>query len=128
MDQSLGRPFHGEFSSANASSLTEAQERFTLYSAGSNNSITLASTDMVVITDVFIYAAASMKVTVFDGSGANPSAGNYILQGTLAANTVAFPSLNTPHYCAVGTYPHVQTSTSGQIDVYIHGIIIRNGQ
>lgn len=71
-----GRPFHGEFSNADASALNEANSRFSLYGAGSTSTITLASNDQVLITDLSIIAGAALTVTPSvrrDGITSQPS-------------------------------------------------------
>jgi hypothetical protein len=129
-----GRPFHGEFSSTDASALSEANSRFTLYDAGNTpNAITLAANERVVITDFIVnYAGSTTRtIQIYDGPDATADAGEKVWQGALAQNGNAFAQFTVPHYCQTGPtngYPKVKTSGAGQIDVIIKGIIQRNGQ
>lgn len=130
--QSHGRPFHGEFTSADASGLSEANSRFALYTAGNTPAaITLAANERVVITDIFVLVGATgLTVTLYDGANNSVAAGERILLGTFAANGGVSSSLQTPHFCQknadTGTpvgYPKVKTSGAGQIDATIRGYI-----
>lgn len=127
-DQTQGRPFHGEFSSADASALNEASSRFSLYGAGSTSAITLASHERVVITDIAIVAGAALTVTLYDGSDTTVGGGEQILKGDFAANGGISSRLAVPHYGQTGSYPKVKTSGAGQIDVTIRGVIEKLGQ
>jgi len=121
-----GTPFHGEFTSADASALNEANSRFSLYGMGSTSAITLASTDQVVITDLkLICGATGLTVTVYDGANNTVAAGERITMGTYPANGGEAQNFTTGHYCQTGTYPNVITSAAGQIDVQIRGYIYR---
>jgi hypothetical protein len=123
-----GRPFHGEFSSANASGLSEVNSRFALYAANSLSTITLAANEQVVITDIFVLAGAALTVTLYDGADNVVAGGEQVLKGNFAANGGVAEVLGTPHYCQVATYPKVLTSGAGQIDCTIRGVIVRQGQ
>lgn len=122
-----GRPFHGEFTSSDASGLSEANSRFTLYDTG-KNAIALASNDQVVITDYLIVAGSALTVQLYDGADTTVSAGERIAQGNLAANGGVSKTFHTPHYVKQATYPKVKTSGAGQVDVIIQGVIVRHGQ
>lgn len=115
--------FHGEFTSADASALSEANSRITLYDV-TKTAITLAAGAYCVITDVTIVCGAALTTTVYDGGNNTVAAGERIAQGNYAANGGESKSFLAPHYCAVGTYPKVKTSGAGQVDVIIHGFIV----
>lgn len=122
-----GAPFHGEFTSADASALTEANSRFTLYVPHTTTAITLASTSRVVITDLWFWSVGAVAVSIYDGADATVSAGEKIWgTATVAANTNVFRSLVTGHHCQTGTWPKVKTGAAGQIDAIIHGYIWSN--
>ena len=119
-----GVTIHGEFSSADASALTEANSRILLYGPGSTTAITVASTDWVCITGFTVQLGASgLTVTLYDGANNTPAAGEIIFKGTLAANGFAGFTCFTPHVCQVGTWPKLLTSGAGQVDVSIRGFI-----
>jgi hypothetical protein len=122
-----GALLHGEFSSADASGLSEANARILLYGAGSTTAVTLDSNDNVVITDVLIVAAAALTVTVYDGANNTVGAGEVVAKGSFPANGGAALNFSAPHVCQKGTWPKVLTSGAGQIDVYIKGYIYRTG-
>lgn len=123
-----GVPFHGEFTSADASALSEENSRILLYGAGSTTAVTLTSNDQVVITDLKVVCGASgLIVTVYDGANNTVAAGERIDLGTYAANGGIMGSFAVPHYCQKGTWPKVKTSGAGQIDVQIRGTIHRIG-
>ncbi len=116
--------FHGEFSSADASALTEPNSRVTLYDTA-GVAITLASTEQVVITDVTVIVGVDLAVDLYDGANNVPAAGEYVWRGSmLAASQSASYQFKTAHYCATGTYPKVKTGGAGQVDVIIHGFIL----
>lgn len=119
-----GTPFHGEFSSADASALSEANSRYALYAAGSTTALTLGSTQQVVVTDIFVLAGAALTVQVYDGANNTVGAGEKLLQGNFGANGGVNEHAHIPHYCQVGTYPKVKTSAAGQIDSTIRGVIL----
>ena len=123
-----GQPFHGEFSSADASALSEANSRLSLYPPGSTSAITLASTDQVLITDIKVgVGATALTVTVYDGADATAGAGEVIDKGGYAVNTSQSQNRVIGHYCQAGTYPKVKTSAAGQVDVILTGIILKAG-
>ena len=120
-----GQPFHGEFTSADASALSEANSRFGLYVPFTLTTIPLVSTDRVVITDVWFWSVAAVAVSVYDGSDTTVSAGEKIWgTATVTANTNVWQTLATPHHCQTGTYPKVKTGGAGQIDAIIRGFIV----
>lgn len=119
-----GAVFHGEFSSSDASALSEANSRILLYGAGSTTAITLASTDRVHITDILIVAAVALTVTIYDGADNTAGAGEVVAYGDFAANGgVAHSTALSPHVCQAGTWPKVKTSGAGAVKVVIRGRI-----
>ena len=119
----MGNPFHGEFSSTDASAPgTEPDARVTLYDM-LKAAITITATQTVVITDITIVAGSAMTVTIFDGANTTVEAGERIAKGNFAANGGQSSKLATPHFCKVGTYPKVLTSVAGQVDVILHGYV-----
>lgn len=123
-----GVPFHGEFSSADASGLTEANSRFTLYGP-LKTAVTLDSNDVVQVTGVLIAAPTNAFITkVYDGADNVVDAGETIARvNTTAANPCVAWTDGVPHFCQKGTYPKVITSGAGQVDVTIRGYIVRKG-
>lgn len=120
-----GTPFHGEFSSADASALSEANSRFRLYPAGGDDTITLASTQQVVVTDIFLLTGnTALTVSIYDGGDNNVGAGEVLVAGDFGANGGVNETAHIPHYCQEGTYPKVKTSGAGQINASIRGVII----
>lgn len=122
-DRVYGREFHGDFSSADASGLSESNSRIALYERGTTTAITLGTTQRVVVTDVVVVAGAALTVTVYDGADATASTGERIVMGNFAANGGVSQALSVAHCCQAGTYPKVKTSGAGQVDVQIHGVI-----
>jgi len=128
MYQQAGRPFHGEFSSADASALSEVNSRFALYASNSLAAVTLAANEQVLITDIDVVCGGTgLTVTLYDGADTTVSAGEQVLKGTFAANGGISSHLLVPHYCQVGTYPKVKASAAGQVDVTVRGVIVRHG-
>lgn len=131
-----GKPFHGEFSSADATALSEENARFTLYgNQGSTvkTAITLASNEQVVITDIYVSVATGTPlVQIFDGSNNSPAAGEKIFEAKMADNTNGNiaprerVALVTPHYCLQGTYPKCKADSAVQVYAIIRGVIIKN--
>lgn len=123
-----GAVVHGEFSSADASGLSEPNARILLYGAGSTTAATLDANDYVVITDVFaLCGATGLTVTIYDGANNSAGAGEVVVKGTFAANGGLAWNLSAPHVCQKGTWPKVLTSAAGQIDVSIKAYIYRAG-
>jgi hypothetical protein len=128
MYQQAGRPFHGEFSSADASALSEVNSRFSLYASNSLAAVTLAANEQVLITDIDVVCGGTgLTVTLYDGADTTVSAGEQVLKGNFAANGGISSHLLVPHYCQVGTYPKVKASAAGQVDVTVRGVIVRHG-
>ena len=123
----IGVPFHGEFTSADASALDETNSRMSLYGPGSVTAVTLDSNDQVIITDLKVIAGSALTVTIYDGGNTTVAAGERIDLSNFGANGGVFEGMTTPHYCQKGTYPKVKTSGAGQIDVQIRGRIRRIG-
>ena len=122
----LGTAIHGDFSSADASALTETAARILLYGPDSTVAITLAATDWVVVSDLTISVGATAQtVTIYDGANNAAAAGEIIAVVTLLAGTSITISLASPHYCKIGTWPKVDTGAAGQVDVSLHGFITR---
>jgi hypothetical protein len=120
----IGTEFHGEFSSADASALNEANSRITLYPAATVSALTLGATDQVVITSIQLTSAGAVTVTLYDGADATVDAGEAIALAGLAANGfLNLSSDRVPHYCQAGTYPKVKASGAGAIKVIIRGWI-----
>lgn len=126
MSVAKGPQFHGEFSSADASSLSEADSRILLYGAGSTTAVTLAVADFVLVTDVLIVTAAAVTVTVYDGANNAAGAGEVIATGDFPANGGVAWQCQTAHVCQKGTWPKVKTSGAGAVKVTIRGTITTN--
>lgn len=129
--EQFGRPFHGEFSSADASALSEANARFTLYGVD-KQAITLAADERVIVTDIDVVVGTALTVTIYDGDDATPDDGEKILMHSFGANGGISSHLRTPHYCAVNAstsspdgYPKLETSAAGQVDCVIHGVVVK---
>jgi len=124
-----GQPFHGEFTSTDATELSETGQRFTMYrsqGATVKTAVTLAANEQVVITDIFLHCELAMTVWVFDGANNTPNNGESILRSSFAINSGCGFQLNVPHYCLQGTYPKLKTSTAAKIDAIIRGFIVKN--
>ncbi len=119
-----GVPYHGEFSSADASALSEANSRFALYPPGDVNAITLGANDYVWITDITITAGAGVTVTVYDGADNSVAAGERIFKGGVLTSTTIYPNYTVGHCCQKGTWPKV-VAGAGQVDIQIRGTIQR---
>lgn len=116
--------FHAEFSSADASALSEPASRFTLYQNGKTTTLTLAATDVCVVCDLIVRVGASgLTVNIYDGADNSPDPGEKIFSGAMAANTGDDGLPGFAHFCQPGTYPKVKTSAAGQIDVIARGYI-----
>lgn len=120
-----GVPFHGEFSSADASALTEANSRFTLYQGGGKSppaALTLNSKDIVWVADIQVTSAAAVLVQIYDGADNVVDAGESIFTGQMAVNNTVYPNCTVGKACQIGTYPKVKAG-AGQIYCQIHGTI-----
>jgi hypothetical protein len=117
-----GTPIHGEFTSADASALSEANSRLALYGAGSTTSLTLGSTDYVALTDLVISVGAALTVTIYSGADATVDAGEQMAKLTFAAAGVQSVRLDTPGWTLIGTYPKVKTSGAGTVTVFATGV------
>lgn len=116
--------YHAEFSSADASALSEPNSRFTLYQLSTKTAITVQATDTVVVTDVLLrVGAAALTVNVYDGADNVVDPGEKIFSGSFPANSGDAVLYSTPHFCQVGTYPKVKTSIAGQVDMVIRGYV-----
>lgn len=122
-----GVPFHGEFSSADASALTEANSRFNLYGQSSTSALTLGANDIVQIASASVASAGTnLTVTIYDGADATPGAGEVAVKAICPTNNTIAPYFGIPHFCQKGTYPKVKASAAGQVDVQIRGTIYRH--
>jgi hypothetical protein len=124
----VGVPFHGEFSSADASALTEANSRFSLYGGSSTSALTLTTKSLVQIAELVIsVGATAIAVTIYDGADNVVGAGEKVLKINAAINSGLSWIRQAPHYCQQGSggtpYPKVITSGAGQVDVAISGFI-----
>jgi hypothetical protein len=119
---------HGTYSSADASAPSEANARFVLYADLGVTSLSLNTSDVVVIQDIIVASAGTnLTVTIYDGADNSVGAGEIVWKGVVATNTTQSVSLNKPHRCQKGTYPKVLASGAGQIDLCIKGDIYRVG-
>lgn len=121
-------PIHGEFTSADARALTEANARFTLYRAGST--YTLTSTDVVVVCSLQLSTVTAMTVQVYDGANNSVAAGENIFRAVVAANANEVGAYfgDAPHVCQAGTHPKVISDTAGQIYAKFTGYIVPSGR
>jgi hypothetical protein len=119
-------PIRGEFSSADARAVTlnESQARFTLYVDGSTSTVTLNATDRVTITSISASFAASMSAEVYDGTDDTVDAGESLI--FIRGGTAFGPfGTNLDITCKAGTYPKLETSALGQVDVVFSGYVVR---
>lgn len=118
----FGEPLRGEFASADASGLNEADSRFTLYPQASTTAVTVDSTDYVQICSItFASAGTNLVCTVYDGADATVDAGEIVRRFIVPTNGTVTVELEIPHTCQVGTYPKVKTSGAGQVYVQFSG-------
>lgn len=123
-----GEPFHGEFSSSDASALSEANARLTLYGASSTTALTLNANDVVQVDSLTISSAGTnLTITIFDGADGSAGAGEVILAAVVPTNNTITPYMAVPHYCQKGTYPKVAASAAGAIKVQMQGTVFRTG-
>lgn len=120
-----GRPFRGVFTSADASSPSNAPATvFTLYEVKGATTITLAATDEVIITDIIATVGANISTTIFEGADENIASPSEIIAVVRGGTTVcATHRFAVPHFCAAGVTPRCRTSGTGQVDCVIHGVI-----
>lgn len=116
-----GAGVHGEFGSADASALTEANSRIVLYPYDSVSAVTLASTDWLFVTDLLVSVGAALTVQVYSGADATVDAGELVAKLAFAAAGSQHVRLYTPAVCRRGTWPKVKTSGAGQVDVTLYG-------
>jgi hypothetical protein len=114
---------HGDFSSADASALNEANSRISLYDDGGIIAAILGATQSIYITDISFVIGAALTVTIYDGIDTTASSGEIIMKGNYAANGGHDKKFVMPFQCKAGTYPKVKTSGAGQIDVQMRGYI-----
>ena len=90
MDERAGKPFHGEFGSADASGLNEANSRFTLVGVGSLTAISLSSNDQVVITDIdLVCGGTGLTVTLYDGADTTVASVHQLLTDIVGRQLIA---------------------------------------
>lgn len=132
MSVAFGAPIHGEFSSADASALSEPNSRIGLYKGGSiktDSVLVLGATDKVFISSLLIaVGATALTVTIYDGSDNAVDAGEVIAVVVLAVNsTVAIDWTQTPRRGPIGAggipFPKVKTSAGGQVYVTLLGTV-----
>lgn len=124
-----GVPIRGEFSSADASALSEPNSRFALYGQGSATALTLGTNDYISIQQITVSSAATTAlVQVYDGPDATVDAGEEMHGGIVPTNSTVnvgpFPVVKT---CQKGTYPKVKASAAGAVRVQFTGIVVRAG-
>lgn len=120
--------FHGEFSSADASGLTEVTARFRLYPVRSKTELSVGSADVIIVEEVCIdYSGATARqITIYDGSDVTADNGEIISRATLSQNNhYGHHGAIVPFECQAGTYPKVLAAGAGQVDVTIRGTIER---
>jgi hypothetical protein len=123
-----GEPFHGEFASADATSLTEPNARMSLFGAASTTALTLNANDIVQVCSLSISSAATnATLTVFDGTDGTPDPGEALFAGIVPTNSAVTPYMAIPHYCQKGTYPKVKASAAGAVKVQMQGTVYRTG-
>lgn len=123
-----GPPIHGEFSSADASGLNEANSRILLYGQLATTALTLNANDTVIVSHLAISSAGTnLTVSIYDGADATVDAGEVIWRGVVPTNTTIDAWLLVPHYCQKGTWPKVKASGAGQVYVTLHGSATRVG-
>lgn len=119
-------PIRGEFSSADAraATLTETTARVSLYQDGTTTAVTLAATDRVVITGFSVGGAANMTVEIYGGSDDTVDAGESLIFTRITAAIGSYAT-NLNITCMAGTYPKVETSAAGQVDLVLYGYVVR---
>jgi hypothetical protein len=127
MSVAFGAIVHGEFSSSDASGLSEVNSRFALYGGGATTALTLGTNDVVYVTGLIIACGSSpLTVSIYDGANNVVDAGEMIARATLAGGTTSVIDwTQSPHKCQLSSYPKVKTSGAGQIDVVLNGTINR---
>jgi hypothetical protein len=118
--------FHGEFSSADASALTEANSRFTLYVPGTTTTLTVSTGDQVFVTGYALTAAGTtLQHTLYSGADATVDSGERLFEARQSnAQSGNFPETE-PKVCIVSTYPKWKTGAAGQVYIQISGYISR---
>lgn len=114
----MSKTIVGNFSSADASGLNEANSRISLYEQGSTSTITLTTTQRVLVEQINITLESALTVTIYDGADSTPNAGEQIWKGHLTEGISKVP---VNFMCQQGTYPKVKTSGAGQIYVNMSG-------
>lgn len=123
-----GVPIRGEFSSADATALTEANSRLLLYGQGSASAVTLTANDHVLIHSVTVSSAATNAlVQVYDGADNAVDAGEEIFGAIIPTNTNTSALFGVPVCCQKGRYPKVKASAAGNVRVQFRGMVVRAG-
>lgn len=126
MADTTRRPFRGTFSSADARAVTlsESQARFSLYDATTLAAITLASTDTCIIESVEVATLVYVTIKIYSGANDTIDAGEMLCLNRSTPDTNSPPLRLVPgRACVTGSYPKVEASLDGQIDVLIHGYV-----
>mgnify|MGYP006921324098 CR=1 FL=1 len=123
-----GVPFHGEFSSADATALSEANARFALYGQGGTTALALNANDYVMISQITVSSAATTALAqVYDGADNVVDAGEEVHGGIVPTNSTVNVPILSPHCCQKGTYPKFKASAAGNVRAQIRGTIYRSG-
>lgn len=127
MSATFGALLHGEFSSANASALTEAASRFALYGGGLTTALTLGAKDVVYVSALVIACGSNaLTVTIYDGADNVADPGELVARVSLLAGTSSIIDFSqSARKCQIGTYIHLKTSGAGQIDGVLYGNVNR---
>lgn len=113
----LGDPIHGELHSLDAS----GGVRVPVYKAGSVDAYTLAPNEYVEIHSVELVSAAGGDVALFLGGTNTPSAGEYVVRGTVNANSGLV--MSKMHFIGTdGSVPFL-IAPAGVVDVNFTGVI-----
>jgi len=120
-----GKEIHGIFTSSDATTAAS----IAIYNSGGATSggqsaLTIASNQILSITDVVINIAAAGAVHFFlnDDADGTADTGETVLRATLASDGgIAKSFLGTPRSGAPGAIPYIIAGAAGQIDVTFTG-------
>ena len=101
-------------------SANSAAVAFKIYDPITQDEITLASDEYLVITDIALITSANMDVTIAANTNA---AGKRIVCGTFAAGGGISHNMVTPHRCPRGVIPKLFAGADSQVDCVMHGWI-----
>ena len=127
-------PIWGEFANTDstAATLTETTARIALFEmiAGVPTAVTLASTDIVELTDVvagMAGAAGGATVTIYSGSNDTLATGEQMYKAIFVATGGISSStrFTVPPRSIPGTYPKVEASAAALTSVYVCGYVWR---